>query len=364
MSERVFTQFRVVLHYLTLLAYPHPSRLNLDYDFPFSKTFFDPITTFFSFLAVAGLIGYGICAARKKPILSFCILWYFINLAIESSIFPLEMVYEHRLYIPVVGPFLLFSVLVIEGMKRIGEKKVLGRKFLFAEVTVVGLVILFLSAGSYSRNTLWTRDVDFWIDCVKKSPRKARPYLNVGYTFLNQGDYDKALDWTQKAIELDPDYSIAYYNLSVIFEKMGDLNQAITTGEKALEIDPELQIVNYTLGKFYLRKGQCQEAQEAFKKYLISYDNPPDVHNYLGIAYLCQKQYEKAMAEFEKEIRINPGHLFAHLNLGQIHWNIFQNREKALYYLKTGLGLDPFFSDRAEVLRLVQRIEGGQQRSP
>jgi hypothetical protein len=38
MSERVLTQFRVVLYYLTLLIYPHPSRLNLDYDFLISKS--------------------------------------------------------------------------------------------------------------------------------------------------------------------------------------------------------------------------------------------------------------------------------------------------------------------------------------
>lgn len=118
LGERVLTQFRVVLYYLTLLAYPHPSRLNLDYDFPVSRTVFDPYTTFISILIVAGLIGYSIWVAKRKPILSFCILWYFGNLVIESSIFPLEMVYEHRLYLPAVGPFLLFSLLLIRGTDR------------------------------------------------------------------------------------------------------------------------------------------------------------------------------------------------------------------------------------------------------
>jgi tetratricopeptide (TPR) repeat protein len=364
MSERILTQFRVVLYYLTLLIYPHPSRLNLDYDFSLSKTIFDPVTTLISILIIAGLIVYGVWMAKKRPVLSFCILWFFINLAIESSIFPLEMVYEHRLYIPSVGAFLLFSVLVTEGMRRIGEKKILGKKFLFAEVTVLGVVIVFLAAGSYLRNRLWTQDINFWADCVKKSPQKARPYVNVGYTYLNQGDYEKALDWTQKAIGLDPKYSIAYYNLSIIFEKMGDLNQALTMGERALEIEPKLYRAYYALGKIYLRIGRCERAEEAFRKYSITYDNSPDVHNYLGITYLCQKQYEKAKVEFERVIQNDPRHLFAHLNLGQIYWNVFQNREKALYYLKTGLNLDPFFADRGEILTLIRRIEGAQQRSP
>ncbi len=122
MSERVLTQFRIVLYYVTLLLYPHPSRLNLDYDFPISKTILDPPTTLISMLIVAGLIGYSIWTAKKQPMISFCILWYFGNLVIESSIFPLEMVYEHRLYLPAIGPFILFSLFVVRGIEKFKYK--------------------------------------------------------------------------------------------------------------------------------------------------------------------------------------------------------------------------------------------------
>ncbi len=121
-SERLLTQSRVVLYYLTLLAFPHPSRLNLDYDFPISKTILDPPTTLISILIIAGLIGYSIWGARKKPVISFFILWYFGNLVIESSIIPLEMVFEHRLYLPAVGPFVLFSLMVVRGIEKLKYK--------------------------------------------------------------------------------------------------------------------------------------------------------------------------------------------------------------------------------------------------
>jgi hypothetical protein len=120
--ERVLTQFRVVLYYLTLLIYPHPSRLNLDYDFRISKTILDPPTTLISIAIIVGLIGYSIWIAKKRPMISFFVLWYFGNLVIESSIFPLEMVYEHRLYLPVVGPFILFSLLVVRGIEKLKAK--------------------------------------------------------------------------------------------------------------------------------------------------------------------------------------------------------------------------------------------------
>jgi hypothetical protein len=119
LTERVLTQFRVVLYYVTLLLYPHPSRLNLDYDFPISRGILDPPTTLISILMVAGLIGYSIWKARKRPLLSFFVLWYFGNLVIESSVFPLELVFEHRLYLPAVGPFVLFAILVVRGWEKI-----------------------------------------------------------------------------------------------------------------------------------------------------------------------------------------------------------------------------------------------------
>jgi hypothetical protein len=64
-AERVLTQFRVVIHYMSLVIFPHPSRLNLDYDFPLSHSLVDPVTTLFSIAAIAGLIALAIYLAKK-----------------------------------------------------------------------------------------------------------------------------------------------------------------------------------------------------------------------------------------------------------------------------------------------------------
>ncbi len=119
LTERVLTQFRVVLYYLSLLAWPLPSRLNLDYDFPTSHGILDPPATLIAILVVAGLVGCAVWRAKKQPLVSYFILWYFGNLVIESSIFPLEMVYEHRLYLPLVGPVVLFVVGVVNGWEKL-----------------------------------------------------------------------------------------------------------------------------------------------------------------------------------------------------------------------------------------------------
>ena len=98
--QRTLTQTRVVMHYISLLIFPHPSRLNLDYDFPISYSLINPVSTIVSLAAILGLIASGVYLAKRQRLISFCILWFFGNLVIESSVLPLALIFEHRLYLP------------------------------------------------------------------------------------------------------------------------------------------------------------------------------------------------------------------------------------------------------------------------
>jgi tetratricopeptide (TPR) repeat protein len=226
------------------------------------------------------------------------------------------------------------------------------------EIVIFLAVISLLSWGTYSRNLLWGNKINLWNDCVKKSPHKARPYVNLGFAYIESGQYDKALVATQKGIDLDPKFGGAYYNLGIIYQKTGDLNKAIAMAKKSLEIDPDLHTAYTFLGTIYFENGQYEEAANVFERILKAYPYLPDVHHLLGIIYAAQRQFDKSVAEFEWEIRINPTHALAHLNLGQIYWYEFQDRQKAITHLKTALMSDPLLPNRAEVRRLVRLLEG------
>ena len=111
MGQRLLTQTRVVLYYLSLIFYPNPSRLNLDYDFPLSYSLFNPFTTFLSLILIIGLIALGVYLAKKQRLISFCIFWFLGNLVIESSVIPLAIIFEHRIYMPSMFVFLLIVIL-------------------------------------------------------------------------------------------------------------------------------------------------------------------------------------------------------------------------------------------------------------
>jgi tetratricopeptide (TPR) repeat protein len=226
------------------------------------------------------------------------------------------------------------------------------------ETAIFVAVILLLCVGTYSRNRLWNDEIGLWIDCVKKSPGKARPYINLGVAYFNAGVYDKSLESNRKAIQIDSKSGQAYYNLGLVYQKKGDLTKAIAMEKKSLEVDPTLDLPYYCLGGFYFENGQYEESEKAYQRFLKIYPYFPEVHNLLAIVYAAQKKFDQAVTELEWEIRINPYHTLAHLNLGQIYWHEFQNRQKAIYHLKTALMLDPFFPRRGEIRRLVRQLEG------
>jgi len=86
LQERVLTQFRVVVFYISLLLFPHPQRLNLDHHVTISRSILDPPTTILSMGMLVGLVIIALCLSKRNRVLSFCILWYLGNLLIESSV--------------------------------------------------------------------------------------------------------------------------------------------------------------------------------------------------------------------------------------------------------------------------------------
>ncbi len=114
MLERVLTEFRVLVRYLTLFILPLPGRLNLEHEVPVSRGLFSPFTTLLSLLVLLALVALGFYLARRRPLISFFIFWFFIQLAIESSVVPLELMFEHRLYLPSVSLAVILAALLLE----------------------------------------------------------------------------------------------------------------------------------------------------------------------------------------------------------------------------------------------------------
>jgi hypothetical protein len=91
--QRLFTQPRVILFYLSLIFYPLPSRLSIAHSFEVSTSLFSPLSTVVAILTLAGAVVFAVLFAKKLRIPSFCFLFFLVNHLLESSVFPLELVF-------------------------------------------------------------------------------------------------------------------------------------------------------------------------------------------------------------------------------------------------------------------------------
>ncbi|OZB84100.1 MAG: hypothetical protein B7X28_01145 [Halothiobacillus sp. 13-55-253] len=113
LAERLWTEGRVMVDYLHWLIAPTPNALSLYHDdIALSTGWFSPWTTAASWALIALLIGAALWLKNRAPLIALGVLWFFAGHLLVSTYIPLELVYEHRNYLPSIGVFIaLFGLM-------------------------------------------------------------------------------------------------------------------------------------------------------------------------------------------------------------------------------------------------------------
>ena len=284
LPERLLTELRIVASYCFLLLLPLPRWLNLEHDVSLSTSLFSPLSTFFSLVFIV-LVVFSAWRSRKKfPLIAFGIFWFFINLLIESSFIPLELEFEHRLYLPSAGFYLVLILILAKFYTCLNGNQSITADRLKIFVSIVVIVCSGLSFLTYTRNMVWNDSVTLWRDCIAKAPAKARPYSNLSTALLQKGEYQKAEEAAEKAIRIGvkgyEEYWVAASNIVASLSRKGEYEKAVARGEQLLKDAPAHAKKNsypaflYNLGRAYLDKSDFQTAYDYFLKgYKICFRN-------------------------------------------------------------------------------------------
>ncbi len=222
----LLTQSRVILRYIQIVFVP--AGLNLDYDFNPSTSPFEP-AVLASVAVLAGLLVLAWRVRRSQKIVSFSILWFFFTLAPTSSFVPIrDVIFEHRLYLPMAGLCLLFPLGMEAGTSFLRNRTPLR----LGPVPVSVALLLILTLGSARRNEVWRDEVRLWSDVVAKSPLKPRGHNALAMSHFRRGEYNQGLEVARNGLEAIPD-------------------------RRNLFVD--------TIGNMYLQLGRYKEAAEVFR---------------------------------------------------------------------------------------------------
>lgn len=256
--ERVLTQGRVQMFYLSLLLWPAPSRLNLDHDFAVSRSLLDPVTTLLSFAVIAATIVFAIRGARTRPLLAFPVLGYWLLHAMEAGPVNLELVFEHRMYLPMTMLALLLALNV----------RPTGRARAYGSYAVMLIAAALLTAATYQRNVVWGDPLTLHRDIAAKSPGKFRPQYNLGTLLGERGMLDEARAALEQAVRIWPQSSAANNQLGNVYLMTKQPQQAEHFYRLAVKHDAQNAEALFNLAGVLMSQGRYGEQREILERFI------------------------------------------------------------------------------------------------
>ncbi len=366
-AEYMLTQPSVWLTYLGLFVLPVGQ--NLDYDFAISRSFFE-LPTLLSVAALVLIAFIGFKLFRTRRVLSFGIFWFFLTLLPESSILPLpDVIYEHRLYLPMVGLSVFSAFLIYELTKRWKPTAVL---------TLLVAIVGSLGLATYERNKVWLDEITLWSDVVKKSPKKARGYVNLGRAYSDRGQLTLANDILARAQAIDPSRVDVYGSRADVLVRQGQpdaaieecnrllavggghtrqmariyyyrgttylmknrLDSALADFNTSISLDPNYPATYFSRGLLQSRLGDSQKAIEDYSRSLTLDSHYARALNNRGVIYKDRGQLDKALADFENAIRAQADFAQPYFNRGLV-MSMRGQFDQAISDLSTFINLSP-----------------------
>jgi tetratricopeptide (TPR) repeat protein len=179
-------------------------RLNIDPDLV-ASTRLGP-TEVEVLLALLATLAVAIWQWRRRPWLSFGLLWFFLMLAPTNSFLArYDIANDRQLYLALLGPAFIVAIVLVRSARPVYWAMLLG----------LGLA---LGLATHDRNRDYRDEISLWTATTRASPGKARPWNNLGYAHQIAGQIGSARAAYERALAIDPSYTKARANLRPLIE--------------------------------------------------------------------------------------------------------------------------------------------------
>lgn len=194
LPERLMTEARVLWFYLHMIVLPNMSEMGLHHDdFLISRGLLSPWTTL---PAMAGLFLLAVIAftlRNRQPLIAFGIAFFFVGHAMESTIIPLELAFEHRNYLPMLGILIPLAYYTLNPRLHLPSVRIRRMAFFLLLALFAGLTA---TRAQQWGDTLMMRSLE-----VERHPRSVRAHTDLAilYKHLPPTSQEDAIDLYNKA---------------------------------------------------------------------------------------------------------------------------------------------------------------------
>lgn len=309
LPQRLMTEPRILVYYISQLIYPVADRLSVEHDIAISTSLFNPWKTFTSLAFVIILISWTLLKIRKHPFIAFSILFFFLNHSVESTFVPLELVFEHRNYLP---SLFLFVPIAIGFMKLIGyyyqQNKKVMMSFIYSSVT---LLIVFMGVGTYQRNMVWASDYTLWYDAFQKAPNRARPAYLLARYYARRGDNVKAMALYEKALRgqsSTPGYTRALVlnGMAAIYFVQKNYDECVSAFKEAIALKPEFTQIQSNMVISLIKMGRLAEADRYLENLSKKQAGGSIFHYLKGLVLYRKGKPALALTQFRHALVLEP----------------------------------------------------------
>ncbi len=195
LSQRLFTELRVVSDYIAWTLFPRPSSLSFYHDdIAVSDGWLSPASTLGSGMLLAALLASAVSLRRRLPLYALGIGWYFAAHLLTATIIPLELVFEHRNYFASIGLLLAAAALILEIPPMFSRVQ--------GAVTVIAITAFCTVTGL--RANEWGNPIRFAYSEALQHPQSPRANYELGRTLTVMSGYrpdSKLIDPAMQAFE-------------------------------------------------------------------------------------------------------------------------------------------------------------------
>jgi tetratricopeptide (TPR) repeat protein len=206
--ERVLTETRVLFFYIFLILAPRIDRFGLYHDdIPLSTSILTPWTTLPSIVGLIALFALGLASAKRHPLLSLGILWFFTSHLLESTIISLEITHEHRNYLASLGVLLVVIHLINRAAFKFDSIRIWA---------LLPLLAIVFSAVTLMRSSQWSDFNTLAHYEAHHHPDSPAAQLNLGIALAKQQAYPESIEAYRRAAELDPSDVLSLINMHLV----------------------------------------------------------------------------------------------------------------------------------------------------
>ncbi|PKO66636.1 MAG: pilus assembly protein PilF [Betaproteobacteria bacterium HGW-Betaproteobacteria-14] len=341
-AERLLTEGRVLWFYLGLALLPRLEAFSLHHDdFALSTGLLVPWTTLLAWAGLAGLVWLALRLRAKAPMASFGIAWFLIGHLLESTVLPLELVHEHRNYVPLFGVLLALASALPQALAAPGPRKTLCITLAAVGLGYCGFVTA-LRAHQFGDETRRSQ-----IE-VQHHPDSARAHYEAGraVAMLDQSadaegpTYFFARTHFERAGELDPGFKLGWLGLMHLSCRAGKPVEAVWTealGRRLREtpLGPGDQSMMFNLKEMAIAGALCVERADVESLFAAARANPlvtrsvrAKLHSWLAdYLVLGARDAAAARAELDLSLAIAPYNPSNRLKRAQLALLLGQHEE-------------------------------------